>query len=375
GGSPMGGSRPSSGRSGGSGGGFSSGSRSSGGGGGWGGTSRTPAAPRRTSSSRGSAASNAGSFVGGMVVGSMLGGNRNRRPPRRNNRSPAPRPSRNTGGGMGSAPMSSGSANRGCGSGCLKPIIYGIIIIVIIVAVSQMLSGGGGVASNAADANLTVSTIERTALPLNAADSTAPWLVDNLGWIGNQATLQQGLTLFHQRTGVRPLVYITDNINGNENPNFSQMQSYAEDAYVEIIGGNPAHLLLLFMENSAGDYEMWITVGSQALTVMDSQAQDILLDFVQRFYYEDVDEATMFSMAFDSASERIMTVHQEPSLVPVFVIIGVIILAVILFMWWQQRQKQKNLEAAQTAEILSTPLEEFDKDDAASALAKQYEDD
>jgi len=223
--------------------------------------------------------------------------------------------------------------------------------------------------------DVTVSTIERTALPLNAADSNAPTFVDNLNWIDSAANLNRGLTLFHQRTGVRPLLYLTDNVNGNAWPTNNELQTYAEARYTELIGDNPAHILLLFIENYAEDYAMWLVVGAQAMTIMDNEAQNILMDFINRYYYSDLDEANMFAQAFDSASERIMQGPPTPaSPVPVFVTIGIIIILLILFTWWKRKQAQKNLEAEQTAEILSKPLEAFDSDDPASQLAKQYED-
>jgi len=343
--------------------GSSGGSRSSGsfGGGGF-------STPARRPASRGS---NVGSFGAGMLVGSMLGGRR--QPPRRRNTWGAPPRNRNMGRNMGGGGLPP-QGNRGCG-GCMQTVVAAVVIIIVLAVVFSIFSNNNGGGGNVNQANITLSTIERTALPLNAADTSAPLFVDNLGWIGNPNQLEQGLNQFHQRTGVRPLLYITGAINGNTTPTFAEMQNYAEQQYVAIIGNNQAHLLLLFQENENGDYEMWLTVGNQALTVIDAQAQEILLDYVQLHYYGDLDESAMFALAFDQASVRIMTVHQEPSMMPLFVTIGVIIILVILFVWWRQKQKQKNLEAQQTAEILSQPLDVFDNDDMAAQLAQQYEDD
>jgi len=51
---------------------------------------------------------------------------------------------------------------------------------------------------------------------------------------------------------------------------------------------------------------MWMVVGSQALAVMDNEAQWILMDFVERYYLEAMDKDVMFALAFESAAMRIM---------------------------------------------------------------------
>jgi hypothetical protein len=166
-------------------------------------------------------------------------------------------------------------------------------------------------------------------------------------------------------------LYITGDLDGITRPTNDQLQQYAEARYSEIIGDNPAHMLLLFFENAQGEYAMWVTTGSQARAVIDGEAADILMDFVERYYYGNLDEAQMFSRAFDAASERIMNVTTSPW-IPVLSIIGTIAILLILFMWWKKRAAQKNLEAEQTERILSQPLETYD--DEASRLAQQYKD-
>ncbi len=55
------------------------------------------------------------------------------------------------------------------------------------------------------------------------------------------------------------------------------------------------------------------------------------------------------------------------------IVFGVVILAMLLFVWWRHAKNQKNLEAKRTAEMLNTPLEKFD-DVEIETLAKKYQD-
>jgi type II secretory pathway pseudopilin PulG len=57
----------------------------------------------------------------------------------------------------------------------------------------------------------------------------------------------------------------------------------------------------------------------------------------------------------------------------VLIIFGVLAIALLFFVFWSKRKKQKNLEAEQTEKILNTPLETFGGE--AAELAGKYQDD
>jgi hypothetical protein len=121
---------------------------------------------------------------------------------------------------------------------------------------------------------------------------------DHLGWIGNQTRLLSGLRTFHNMTGVRPHVYITGEINGSRNlPTMIQLTAFAEEKYLELFN-DEAHLLFVFFENHQHEYAMYALPGNMARTVMDDEARDILMDYIQRHYYSNMTEEEMFSRAF-----------------------------------------------------------------------------
>jgi uncharacterized membrane protein len=80
-----------------------------------------------------------------------------------------------------------------------------------------------------------------------------------------------------------------------------------------------------------------------------------------------------FSKAFTDAADRIMTVTRSPW-ITVFIVLGVVVLVIVLFIWWKKHKEQKNLEAKRREEMLKTPLERFGTTEAED-LMKKYQDD
>ncbi len=253
----------------------------------------------------------------------------------------------------------------GCApGGCLTAIIILILVMVIIFALSY--SGG----SSGGSSGITASTVEREPLPKGSVNETV-YYNDTLGWIGNRTKLESGLKSFYNKTGVQPYLYITDSINGNNNPTQDEMESYANGLYDELFT-DEAHLLLVFFEYN-GRYMDWYIAGTQAKQVIDTEAADILLDYIDRYYYESgLTDEEFFSKSFSDAADRIMTVTRSPW-ISVLIVTGVVVLALILFIWWNKAKKQKNIEAKQMEDILNTPLDRFGSTEADD-LAKKYED-
>jgi len=147
---------------------------------------------------------------------------------------------------------------------------------------------------------------DRVPLPSNLASDTGAMFTDNLGWINNENRLLQGMRDFYNRTGVRPHLYLTGNLDGNTSlPTNTQLSAFANRRYNELFS-DEAHVLLVFFENANGEYAMYVIAGRYAQAVMDSEAKNTLMDFVQSYYYTDIDEETLFSNAFNSAGQQIM---------------------------------------------------------------------
>lgn len=266
---------------------------------------------------------------------------------------------------MGGGPSTPRRNSNGCGTvGCLTIIIIVVIIIALIIFLN-MISGTG---SSSISGGITTSSIEREALPKGSVNET-DYYIDNLKWIGNKTKLESGLKHFYNKTGVQPFLYLTDNINGNYFPDENEMDVFANDLYDELFT-DEAHLLFIFMEYE-GRYMDWYVVGSQAKTIIDNEAADILLDYIDRYYYDDdLSDEEFFSESFRDAGDRIMTVTRSPW-ITVIIIISIVILVIVLFSWWKKAKDQKNKEREQMEDILNTPLDRFG-DTEAEDLAQKY---
>lgn len=271
--------------------------------------------------------------------------------------------------GRGPSYYGGGGGNSGCGCGTI------LIILFILFVLFSLFSGGLLFGSTTSGSNdITKSTIERKPLDKGSVNETA-YFTDEAGWIGNQTELTKGLKHFYNETGVQPYVYITDKINGSTSTNLTneEMANFANQLYDQLFT-DEAHLLLVFYEPVPSQYMDYYVTGTQAKSVIDAEAGDILLDYIDRYYYDNsLSDEEVFSQAFQKSADRIMEVTKSPW-ITVFIVIGSVLLIGLLFIWWQRSKQQKNLEAKQTEAILNTPLEKYGSSEAED-LAKKYEDD
>ncbi|UUX33616.1 TPM domain-containing protein [Fundicoccus culcitae] len=302
---------------------------------------------------------------------------------------------RNTGGGWNSRPVirtgpifTGGPYRRrnygwgpggGAGAGCgCTSIIVALIVFGIIIWIFSMLAGGGGNNNTVGFSNNSIqtSTVEREPLPSGAVNET-DYYTDEAGWISNETQMTNGLRHFYQETGVQPYVYITENIPGlsSSNVTINALETYANELYDELFT-DEAHLLLLFYEPVPSDYNTYITVGTQAKQVVDNEAVNIILDYIDRNYYDSsLGEEAFFSNSFRDAADRMMEVTTSPW-IPVFMGLIVVAVVAILFFWWRRKKQQDEIEAKRTEDILNRPIDTFGTNASTEVddLAKKYQD-
>lgn len=173
---------------------------------------------------------------------------------------------------------------------------------------------------------------------------------------------------------MQPYVYILPN---GTTTSTSDLQSRAEKLYGELFTDD-AHFILVFCDDGEGGYNCGYAVGSQAKTIMDSEAISILADYLDRYYSDfSLSEEEIFSKAFSDAADRIMTVTGSTARTTTKVLGGVAVVALIagtVIIVVKKRDEQKKAEAKRTQEILNTPLEKFGSDEVEE-LAKKYQTD
>lgn len=286
-----------------------------------------------------------GGWLGPFLLGNLLG-----------------RQSSGGGGGGQAGGGPGGTGGQGGRRGCGTLLIILLIVLVIGIVIAAISSGGS---------SITASTEKRTALPKGSVHETA-YYTDNVGEVKSPNTLEAGMKYFYQKTGVQPYLYLVDNVNGAAPPTQDEMKTYANGLYNKLFT-DEAHLLLVFVDYGNNQYVDYYVTGTQAATVIDNEAGSILLDYIDRNYYDrNLSFDQFISNSFSDAADRIMTVTTSPW-IPVLEITGVVLVIGIGFLWWLRSKRQKELEAKRTEELLNTPLEKFG-DKEVEDLAKKYEE-
>ncbi len=241
--------------------------------------------------------------------------------------------------------------------GCLPALLLIFVVLLLLFGIgAYFLLGPGGTEDEETD--ITRSTIEREPLPLELTVPT-DYYSDELGWITDEETLLVGMESFFNATGVQPFLYLADGINGNYTPTESEAYLFSEALYGSLFS-DQAHLLLIFMEDN-GKHSCWYLVGAQAQSVIDDEAMQILLDYIERYYaYSELSDEEFFSRAFAEAGERIMH-YEKPASFPtlLFVLLIIALLILIFVLLWRSTNRRQR-EKARMRKILETPVEPGD---------------
>ena len=239
-----------------------------------------------------------------------------------------------------------------------------VVIFIICVFFFTMRTGYGG--------NITKSTVAREKLDPQYV-TTTDYYYDNAGWISSGARLESGLKHFYKETGVQPFLYITETVDGATHPTDTQMDAFANALYDELFT-DEGHVLVVFQEyNSDSQYFCYAVAGKMAKTVFDNEARSILFDYIDHYYYSNMDEESFFSNAFEDTADRMMTVTKSPLPRIIISVVGLIVV-IIAFVWWNKAKEQRNKEAEHTERILNADLGEKMGSSEVDELEKKYQD-
>lgn len=281
----------------------------------------------------------------------------------------------------GSSRYSGGSSGGSGGGGCFSTFVTLIVVAVI----------AGGVYFGLSDELpqpvqfflIERSTENREALPESKCTPVDVWYQDDWGdWIdeeGEEDALIDGMKSFYESTGVQPYLWITGE-DGGQYESAQSLEDLAEAKYKELFGIDEGHMIVIFREypNNSSEYICTVTPGYDAETqVLDEQAREILLDFIDYFYTDtDLNEGYFFKYSFKNAGERIMQKQLSfrqmgiIAAVAVILVIGLIITAKIVKKRKIAVAKQKTLQAQEAAKQAKAVAEQKKTD----FNRKKYED-
>ena len=285
----------------------------------------------------------------------------------------------------GGTHYSGGSGGRG--SGCSS--VFGIIFLFPFLFVMGIMYGIFDSGDLDAFFKIERSTVQREALPADKCQAVDKWYQDDWGdWIdesGEEASLKAGLQHFYEKTGVQPYLWIMGE-EGKDYMSEGSVEELAEEKYKELFGNDEGHLLVIFREypNESSNYIATATPGHDAETqVMDAQAREILLDYIDYFYTDnDLNEGRFFQRAFSRAADRIMIKQLSTKqlativIVAVVVVIGIIVTASIIrkkkVAVAKQKALQKQAEAQQAKAVAAQKQTEFNQQKYNDELETQY---
>lgn len=228
-------------------------------------------------------------------------------------------------------------------------IIVSILMVVLVtIFVHTILNSDGN------DSNIAKSTVERTPI---TQGKELEYYHDDLGWIKSSDTLEDGMKYFFKKTGVQPILYIKGDIDGNNHPNQATVDTWLQETYDATIS-DESHMILLIMDDGQGNWGSWVYVGSTAATVIDKEAQTIILNFMNKWYNSDpakYSEDVLFANVFTESADRIMSVTPNYSLM-IVIGLGLIIAAIIIINLYIKAQKARKETLEASAEVLNAPI-------------------
>ena len=235
----------------------------------------------------------------------------------------------------------------GCGGGGLGSILLLVVVLMIWSVVVSSCTASGKTSSGGSSAEIQTSTIHRERLNSGSLVNVG-WYTDNLDWIRDPDKLEKGLAYFYKRTGVSPYLYLTEDVSGVLDPTQAQLDAFAGELY-DTLFRDEAHFLVVFQEHD-GVYNTRYVCGLEARAVMDDEACEILLDYLDAYYFGDYDDEEYFAKAFTDAADRIMDT-KVPARVYVTGTAVVIGIGVLVWLVWKKlrdrrEERVRNAEAA-----------------------------
>lgn len=259
---------------------------------------------------------------------------------------------------------------RSSGMGCSSCLTTFLAIIIVFAILSSFATYRNNNPSFKEYGNHEYSNIEREKFTgkvhLNGYYSDP----DGLLYDDEIKPIENGLKHFYQKTGVCAYVYIVEELE----PGVDGIEEAA--AIYEELFDDEGHLLLLYDYMNATMYD---ACGYEIQTTIDSEAIDIIYDFVEAKWSRDSENlGAIFGEGLYDAADRIMFKERsfgekyKSIIITVIICIVLIIVVNVLYKWWKAKKAQENKEQADLERTLNTPLETFGSD--INDLAKKYDD-
>lgn len=238
------------------------------------------------------------------------------------------------------------------GGGMSGGSILALIVIVFLISAFSAFRSRNSVP----DESIQVSSMDREKLPASMTRETE-YYQDDLGWIGNAYELEEGMKYFYQKTGVFPYLWITDTVDGDSWPSDEKIDEKLDTMYTELFD-DEGHAILMYLDAGGGQYITRCLRGASAKTVLDEEATEILLDYLDAYATSDLSDEAYFSTCFTKAADRMMSrTTNSMDVVKIVVIIAAVLLAVVILTSFLLHRRKLKLEQAKVdSDILNSKL-------------------
>ncbi len=244
--------------------------------------------------------------------------------------------------------------------GCV-PWAVTVVIFLTVMLIAGVNSCGSRSEEPAPGSEISQSTMERE--KISGTKSVGVWYEEHTSerWIHNTSTLKDGLQYFYSKTGVQPYVVITESVPGvTGTPTDTEFTDYLRGVYDGVMPDGGHIVVGVYSDEYTDDYGIGCYAGSAAEAVMDPEAQDILIDYLEYYYErEDYGNEEFLSAAFRDTADKIMTVDKVKRSATAKIVVAVcaVVLVAVVLAFILRYRKLKAREAAENARILESDID------------------
>lgn len=183
--------------------------------------------------------------------------------------------------------------SAGCGS-YLVVLIFLIIILLFAVFKSRIKHS---------DVPISVNSSQDAQTNSNKSSSVniTEYYADSLDWIKDEATLLSGMKEFYTKTGVKPFLYIIEEVNGSKKPTYEALERFSLNLYDELFT-DENYFLLVFWEYGNSFMSCYVR-GNDTVDVITDDKADILLDSLSQLHNTTLSNEEYFSTAFSKTAD------------------------------------------------------------------------
>ena len=187
-----------------------------------------------------------------------------------------------------------------------RAIVIIIAFLAVFIAIAVVI--GREIVSSDAEQLLAIEAVERTKLSSVRCTPIDKWLEDKAGLlqsIDEKTQLEAALAHFYEKTGVQPYLLMLDSIDGDKKPDREAVETYLTNRYAELFGEDEGHYIFLYLAHRDTSYTLYYIPGLDAMTVVDDEVSEMLMDCMEWYYRQSSTYGEMFADAFVHTAELI----------------------------------------------------------------------